>query len=83
MELPIDQSFYALKSLKDFSEEISKNTLKKFQIGRADLEERLQDATFKKLYDTCFVEEDFSNLPLLSGAPTKSSNQGCFRRCHR
>ena len=27
------------------------------------LETRLQDAKFKKLYDTCFVEEDFSNLP--------------------
>ena len=73
MELPTEESFYAPEESKKlfrrnfdkYSEEVSN--------WNTHLETRLQDAKFKKLYDTCFVEEDFSNLPQVEWeAPTKN-----------
>ena len=71
MGLPVDEAFYAPEEVLHISEETFDKYSEEVSQWNNRLEEKLQDKSFKDLYDTCFVKEDFSNLPVVEWDSSK------------
>ena len=71
MELPTEESFYAPEESKKFFRRNFDKRAEEVSTWKSRLEEKLQDKSFKKLFDTCFVKQDFSNLPSVEWSSDK------------